>query len=509
MDIKAKNILAENTGELDFFERNDKEVIQKICKLELRLTAVFPALFLLTILNIFKIDFKALAVVTVLGLICTITPTVFLKNNVNLKFIKYYSIVALGTVIGLMASNYHIGIYMTYTLAMALSCMYYDKKFTKKVALIGFAIMIIAMVFRSGNAELRPDETRWGWFRAYTMGYVIEYIAMSAVFIGLAGGARSILEKLNMKENVEDVLVSCGEASESLSAAIERLSSTIDLTIDNNDRIGAEANKTIDSCRDNLEHVKATGESIENIDVAMHGISRSTDEMKDISAQSCEITEKYIKLMDGTVDAINEIGDSGNELSAQIGNVNKCTEQIKEFAKSIALIAKKTNMLALNASIEAARAGENGKSFAVVADEVGKLAAACQNATQSINVQVMEMQSSVEAVIDSVGHTHELVDKGIEEIKHARTEAEKILELQNQTNLKVSEIEVNVASSVECQHMTSEMAENMNRTTGSSLEQAENIQNAIRAQEELESTMRTAFEEVKKVSDKLLEISQR
>ena len=48
-----------------------------------------------------------------------------------------------------MASDYTIGIYMTYALAMVFSILYYDKKFTLRIAIISYVLLVISLYFRS------------------------------------------------------------------------------------------------------------------------------------------------------------------------------------------------------------------------------------------------------------------------------------------------------------------------------------------------------------------------
>src|SRR5690606_3425523 len=82
--------------------------------------------------------------------------------------------------------------------------------------------------------------------------------------------------------------------------------------------------------------------------------------------------------------------------------------EIERFILQTKAIAKRTHMLALNASIEAARAGAEGKGFSVVAEEVRKLAQQAAQSAQQTSETMQEVLARVQTARDRLirlGHS--------------------------------------------------------------------------------------------------------
>ena len=117
---------------------------------------------------------------------------------------------------------------------------------------------------------------------------------------------------------------------------------------------------------------------------------------------------------------------------AQIRELSRYTDELRQMASAVQQIAEQTNLLALNAAIEAARAGESGRGFAVVADEVRKLSTQSGETGKQI-AQKTRLVS--QAIVDSAALVESSTARDVEgfdsangRIRHVMAEFETLLQ---------------------------------------------------------------------------------
>src|SRR5688572_10138082 len=131
-------------------------------------------------------------------------------------------------------------------------------------------------------------------------------------------------------------------------------------------------------------------------------VSDSTDEARLLSEQAKSKLDAGREAIEGTIDGFKGLTELVVQLGERMAGFASAMNQVQTVSSTIEAIARKTNMLALNATIDAARSGDAGRSFAVVAAEVKKLAHDTRAATSQIASTIGELTREAGAVTTEI-----------------------------------------------------------------------------------------------------------
>ncbi len=495
-------------AQLDFFEQNDAKVCKQLTKVLRWMTLVFPVLFAATAAGIFQIKYDDLAVLSALGCVCTLGPGVLQKIGVPVRIMKRVSVLSVGLVVMLLGGNSAIGIYMTYGLAMLLSCMFFDTKFTKQVCIFSYFFLLISLFLRSQNVQQIEYPTNMEWFLTRSVGFTIEQVIMSVVFINIAGASRKLLENLHSTEQVAAVVSKCEEVSGKLVTMMDELAENVQESKITNETIVSSAQDTSEDCMKSLSHVSSMHESVSEMVQASGSIDESTKNVLVISDEICEHMDHYVDIMDHAVTDMKVIEETANLTEEAIGNLEKSILEISGFTNEISEITGQTNLLALNASIEAARAGEQGKGFAVVADEVRVLAERSKQSNASITSMVSKIMEMLNDVKLSNEKNIASVDAGITQISNARQEAVNLGQLQADSRTRIEQIAKDCDQTKQCSQDVQEMSDQMEELVRNSQVRASSIVEKANNQSRITGMTEQTFSNVEQIAQELLELSK-
>lgn len=284
----------------------------------------------------------------------------------------------------------------------------------------------------------------------------------------------------NLARPVEDMLVTLRDLHDGDGDLTRRLRKS------SQDEVGQMAdafNHFLDKLQLAIGDVVQSIGQLSGSSTAIHQAAQDVNQVAIDQAASVEETSAALEEMGVTIAQNAENARSTGDISGQAADtasnsasvLREAVNQMQAIASNISVIddiARKTNLLALNAEIEAARAGEHGRGFSVVANEIRKLANQSKEAAAVVgDLATRTSQSATEAghmldgMVPQVIRTADLV----RDIANASDEQTAGVE---QISMAVSQIEEATNDGLRNAEALSHAANNIN-------EQVEQLQRSV------------------------------
>ena len=161
-------------------QTRENEINELFAKLFFYSLPVSPIMYILTQLGIFEID-KYYCIVLIIFLVFAGLGMHFLNGSKRFsRYARYFGIISLEIIIGFSATRATVGIYIAYSFAVFLSCLYVSNTLTVVVNITSYIILVISLYFR-GIDQVNHNyivDTAFGYFIKYSFGYTLECILL-------------------------------------------------------------------------------------------------------------------------------------------------------------------------------------------------------------------------------------------------------------------------------------------------------------------------------------------
>lgn len=244
-----------------------------------------------------------------------------------------------------------------------------------------------------------------------------------------------------MIDSLKNLILKSSETGESVSAASEELSASIDSVV----TISTDTKKSMeDSVAKTKEKLSVSLTSINTITNMVKSIDSTVNAANIVSqaaVSSQKIADDGSQKSDIAIKQIMAIQSEVNTTAETVAKLGDKSQQVGKIVDTISGIAEQTNLLSLNAAIEAARAGEHGRGFAVVAEEISKLASQTEDATKEIAAIINEVRNETAQAVTNMQQSRQGVADGVVSVQQTVEAFKAIYAAIENLSLKISEIQ--------------------------------------------------------------------
>lgn len=234
-------------------------------------------------------------------------------------------------------------------------------------------------------------------------------------------------------EKIQNVIARVSQSAGHLDTSAEALVGNIDHVSMSMNVMGEAANQIACQAESTSETISSVVESAKIMDQSISAVADHSQKAFEQGTETVGVAQEGQRIVVKTTEKMDEIYQEMKYLVKTIEKMGNSVIQIEEIVKMISEIARKTNLLALNASIEAARVGTEGKGFMVVAQSIGKLSEESHASVTEIVQLVDEIRKIASGSIDKTREGMEKVEQEMEWVKKTGEAFDKIFSGIRQT----------------------------------------------------------------------------
>ncbi|MFC0214495.1 methyl-accepting chemotaxis protein [Paenibacillus chartarius] len=243
-----------------------------------------------------------------------------------------------------------------------------------------------------------------------------------------------------MVRKLRSLMLQIHAHAETLAAQAEQLNGNAAVT-------GLEAQ----SITDTIQHV-ASGTDLqhEHVEESSKAVGVISQHAGQIAGRSEQVSTMVHDTKDRALEGNQAIETAMSQMSAihaslaaienAVLQLEERAVQIEESTLLITSVARKTNLIALNAGIESSRAGEQGRSFAVVAGEVRSLAVQSSKSAETVTEMIFSIREEAGRITSLMKASANEIERGLQDVNRARSAFDSITHSIQQIDKEMGEV---------------------------------------------------------------------
>lgn len=414
---------------MELLQENERSANKAAAKVMRITVLLFIVVLILDIVGVFTVKISVMSIAFIVGTVLLLIPTL-ISNVLKVEggWVKYVIVLCaiLFTSILAVTLSYHV--ILLYVYPIAISSLYFSKKFNIFTVGITVAAVSVGQVLAFvGNYV--TDKNFDSLYKMIVRGAVpraIILLAVSAIFIMLGNRTASMLGSLMGAEQQRIMREKSLDVSERLLETVTELERISASTSEANRRVAQESENVTRDSEANFSHIKSVEESMSLISGNLKDLSEMSARIAELTRRTDAITADNDQKMSLAAASMGEICKGTDESKTIISRLSEQSHQIVEIVKVITDISTQTNILAVNASIEASHAGEAGKGFSVVAQEIKALSEQTNTAAANISGIIAEVAQNITGTVAAMEKNTRLIHEGMDSMEQMKSSTEQL-----------------------------------------------------------------------------------
>lgn len=188
-------------SDIDYLRNNERRINRILFRCVMVLFLAGPTLAFFHWLGFAPITYMECVALSLFDLLVVASARYFINNQNYEHLTKYILILGMHIGVCFLATKEGTNLHIAYAMMPALSCLYFQKRFTLQTMGMSYVMMILSLYVRAFMevSTRYPDWSQLDWFGVNGIAYTWEYILLAAILYALVDTIVDSLAQLRRK----------------------------------------------------------------------------------------------------------------------------------------------------------------------------------------------------------------------------------------------------------------------------------------------------------------------